>query len=384
MQSILHYSSLALSIASHGIIAVGMVLIGIVFSSKPRWVLLALVGYCAVIAFLFVPTEHDDLYRYWWLIDRFRDYGWSGIKALYVNNYWFHTSYLYQLLLYGLSFFPNQLTGALVSCATYTMIGILDFRFFEEKQISPRLQSAIILLQFLSIDPYSVISSWLYMLTFSIMANILYTDLVEQKGQILCMIAYLLLGQMHTVAYVIFAFRIIVRLLPASARGAFLVCILLWRIFVKVMVAIAALFTGNMIAKRIFENLVYYSSLEENGNLIYMIALALFATACLLCIRRNQKEEADGNRRESMDDLVSCCCMFVLGAWGSQNLMFRFSHFVMMLLPLHIGTTLIRENEQRPFKMASLEIFLFYISVGLLLVYYMLQSYRWLLNRFLI
>ena len=162
MQTIFGYCRLIINLYAPGIVIVGMLTIGLIFRGKPKILLSVLIGYCALIAVFFKPSEYDDLYRYWYLIDRFRDYGWSGLQALYIGNYWYDTSYIYQVLLYGLSFLPNWSIAMLISGITYTLMGILDMRFFKENQVSPRLQGAIILLQFISIDLYSTISSWLY------------------------------------------------------------------------------------------------------------------------------------------------------------------------------------------------------------------------------
>ena len=210
--------------------------------AKPKAILILLVVSFAYIAFQFVPSKYDDLYRYWYLVNRYRSYGWDGLQSIYVGNYWFNTSQIQQILLYGFSFLPNWCLPVFMTCATYVLIGILDFRYFKRVDVELRMQGILIVFQFLTIEAYSVISSWLYMLTFAILANILYTDLIEKKvacclhGGICCF---------RPDAYgIIYHFRVpcFCIVLSWQAQMGCLFAILIWRLLVDGLIRLLSLF----------------------------------------------------------------------------------------------------------------------------------------------
>lgn len=374
MQTILGYITLILNFIFPGIILVGFMWIGMLFWGRPKIMLFVLVVYCGIIAFMFVPTKYDDLYRYFYLINRFKKYGWVGIKTIYIDNYWYSTSLVFQGLMYLLSFLPEGCIAVLITGTTYILIGFFDIRYFKYRNVTNKIQCLIIFLQFLSIDLYSTVSSWLYMLTFAIIANILFTDLVQKKRRILCMVTYLVLGQLHTVAYIIFLFRFLAMLLPAKLKKVSLFVIVFWRLLIDILINFVSGFASNPFGKRIYENIISYSGYVENSNLIYMFGLALFAVVCLVCVEKNDKyvEELP----KELNYIIQCCCVFILGAWGSQNLMFRFAHFVMMFMPLHIGEEMSRVGDKLSAKNISPLLFVELVSVVLLLIYYIWISYR--------
>jgi len=377
VHTILGYLILILNLISPGIILVGFMWIGFLFRGRPRVMLLVLIAYCGGIAFMFVPTEYDDLYRYLYLIDRFRRYGWSGMKRIYIDNYWYSTSLLFQGLMYVLSFLPERCTAVLTSGITYILVGLFDVRYFKYRNTSNSVQSLVIFLQFLSIDLYSTVSSWLYMLTFAIIANILFTDLVLKKRRILCMVAYLVLGQLHTVAYIMFLFRLFAMLLPQKLKKGSLVIFVFWRLLIDLVMNAVSVFASNPFGKRIYENIISYSGYVENSNLIYMFGLALFAAVCVVCIEK--KEDLNMESSQELNYIIQCYCALILGAWGSQNLMFRFAHFVMMLMPVHIGEEMSRFGDRLSLRNISLPLFIELVSVIFLLIYYFWISYRLLI-----
>ena len=364
-----------------GMLLVVTLLIGVFCYKRPKLLLTLLVIYFAIIAISFKPSVYDDLYRYWEMIDRFRVYGWDGVQDIYKGNFWYNTSALFQYIMYGLSFVPEWCTAVIISGITHTLIAVFDVRFFKDNQVSNRLQCAIILFQFISIDLYSTISSWLYMLTFAIIVNVFYTEIrsTNRWVKLSCWVAYVFLGQMHTVAYVFFAFRALTIILPRYARKLSLLVVVFWRFLSESLIKIAGLFKDSFLGKRIYDNLVLYINTRDNGNLLYMIGLALFAIAVFLCIRKNENRETQSKELSNANYLMQCFCAFIVGAWGSQNLMFRFTHLMMMLLTLNVGKTMIDENKKRSFKTVSVEIFLYYVSFAILIIYYVWISYRLLL-----
>lgn len=374
MQMLLGYARLAINFCYPAIIPLLVLTTGMVLKAKPKAILIVLVVSFTYIAFQFVPSEHDDLYRYWYLVDRYRSYGWDGLQSLYVGNYWFHTSQIQQILLYGFSFLPNWCLPVFMVCATYTLMGILDFRYFKRVDITPRMQGILIVFQFMTIEAYSVISSWLYMLTFAILANILYTDLIEKKWQIVCMAAYVVLGQMHTVSYIIFAFRILALLCRVRLKWVIYAAILMWRLLVDGLIRILSLFSGGYFVERILDNVMSYSQAVENSNPLYMIALSLLALICFASLQMTKyRDQAESKQ---MNFLLSCCAMLILGSYGSQNLMFRFSHFLCIFLPFHVGYVLMIENTNESLIRLSPITFAYIVAVVILNVYYI-----WVPNR---
>lgn len=377
MQMLLGYVRLAINFCYPVIIPLLVLATGMVFKAKPKAILIVLVTSFSFIAIQFVPSEYDDLYRYQFLIDRYRLYGWNGMWNLYMGNYWFHTSQIQQMILYGFSFLPNWCLPVFMTYATYMLIGILDFRYFKRMNVTPRMQGILIIFQFLTIEAYSVISSWLYVLTFAILVNILYTDLIENKCRIACVVAYIVLGQMHTISYVIFVFRILALLCRGRLKWAVYPAILMWRFMVDGLIRLLSPISGSFFIERILDNLMTYSKAVENSNLLYMIALSLLALIFFVSLQmkkyRHQKES------EQMNFLLSCIAMLILGSFGSQNLMFRFSHFLCMCLPFHIGYVLIKENTNKSLIRLSSIGFAYVVAVALLNVYYI-----WVPNRLII
>ena len=215
------------------------------------------------------------------------------------------------------------------------------------------------------------------MLTFAILANILYTDLIEKKWQIVCMAAYVVLGQMHTVSYIIFAFRILALLCRVRLKWVIYAAILMWRLLVDGLIRILSLFSGGYFVERILDNVMSYSQAVENSNPLYMIALSLLALICFASLQmtryRNQVES------KQMNFLLSCCAMLILGSYGSQNLMFRFSHFLCICLPFHVGYVLAKENANKPLRQLTPIAFAYVVAVLLLNVYY-----TWVPNRLIL
>lgn len=374
MQMLLGYARLAINFCYPAMIPLLVLASGMVLKAKPKAILVVLVASFTYIAFQFVPSEYDDLYRYWYLVDRYRSYGWDGLQSLYVGNYWFHTSQIQQILLYGFSFLPNWCLPVFMTCATYMLIGILDFRCFRQANMTPRMQGILIVFQFMTIEIYSVISSWLYVLTFAILANILYTDLIEKRWRIVCIVAYVVLGQMHTVSYVIFAFRILALLCHSKLKWFVYAVVLIWRLLVDGLIHILSLIDGGFFVDRIFDNVMSYSQAVENSNPLYIIALSLLAVIYFVCLQ--MAKYRDHTESKQMNFLLSCCAMLVLGSYGSQNLMFRFSHFLCMCLPFHIGKTLMIENTDKSLTRLSPVAFTYVVAVVLLNVYYI-----WVPNR---
>lgn len=377
MQMLFGYARLAINFCYPAIIPLFILTVGTVLKAKPKAILILLVVSFAYIAFQFVPSKYDDLYRYWYLVNRYRSYGWDGLQSIYVGNYWFNTSQIQQILLYGFSFLPNWCLPVFMTCATYVLIGILDFRYFKRVDVELRMQGILIVFQFLTIEAYSVISSWLYMLTFAILANILYTDLIEKKRPVVCMVAYVVLGQMHTVSYIIFVFRVFALFCHGRLKWVVYSAILIWRLLVDGLIRLLSPFSCGFFFERILDNVISYSQAEENSNPLYMIALGLLALTFFVSLQmkkyRNQVES------KQMNFLLSCCAMLILGSYGSQNLMFRFSHFLCICLPFHVGYVLAKENANKPLRQLTPIAFAYVVAVLLLNVYY-----TWVPNRLIL
>ena len=117
-----------------------------------------------------------------------------------------------------------------------------------------------------------------------------------------------------------------------------------------------------------------YSQAVENSNPLYMIALSLLALICFASLQMTRyRDQAESKQ---MNFLLSCCAMLILGSYGSQNLMFRFSHFLCIFLPFHVGYVLMIENTNESLIRLSPITFAYIVAVVILNVYYI-----WVPNR---
>lgn len=381
MQTILIYILKFANLCYPAIVPAVILIFAFLLRGKPKINFFLIGIFLTLLAYYFVPTVDDDLYRYWQLLDLYRSRGIEQLTSVYLTNYYYNTSLLLQLLLYFLSKLPNWCTPVFGTVSTYLMIGILDFRFFRDYNTSPRIQSILIAFQILTIEIYSLISSWLYFFTLAIIANIMYTDLVKKKRQILCIIAYVLLGQLHTISYVFFAFRVLAIFLPKQGLRYIPFVLMIWRLFVDALIAVLSLFSSNPFIQRIVENAIKYSNYTENSNVIYMVALALLALTATISIHRCEALMTKNNENSPLHlfFVLKCCAFLIIGSFGSQNLMFRFSHFLSIMHPFHIGAIINRENSNRPITKISPLIFTYFLAVVILNIYYVWVSHRLLI-----
>lgn len=98
-----------------------------------------------------------------------------------------------------------------------------------------------------------------------------------------------------------------------------------------------------------------------------------------MCCLHRKKEDLNMESSQELNYIIQCYCALILGAWGSQNLMFRFAHFVMMLMPVHIGEEMSRFGDRLSLRNISLPLFIELVSVIFLLIYYFWISYRLLI-----
>lgn len=212
---------------------------------------------------------YDDLYRYHEFIDRYREIGWSGVSKLYTTNYWFSTSLLYQFLLYGLSFINNNyLATTLITLLTYSLIGVLNFRISNDYKMTKSVQSFILISQFIAIDLYSTVSSWLYMLTLAILANLIYTDLVKKTQNYLLRIVLFVRVITYNLLH-----NIIIKNFDYDSEKKIInilsIILLFWRALITPISNYLQQYSGNPYMQRILGNMEAYSE-EEIIQILYI------------------------------------------------------------------------------------------------------------------
>lgn len=354
----------------------GFILIGLLLYKNPKIMCIFLIIYCGFISYFFEPTMYDDLYRYHEFIDRYREIGWSGVSKLYTTNYWFSTSLLYQFLLYGLSFINNNyLATTLITLLTYSLIGVLNFRISNDYKMTKSVQSFILISQFIAIDLYSTVSSWLYMLTLAILANLIYTDLVKKKHRITCFVLYFLLGSLHTISYTILLLRILIMIPRKKIINILSIILLFWRALITPISNYLQQYSGNPYMQRILGNMEAYSKGRDNSNIIYMLSLILMVGVIYFIIVRTTKIKVQSHNQ--LDSFLKLLIAIVIGAFGSTNLMFRYTHFIIMFVPLYLA--IIKNGNEFSFRRLNRMEFMYILATVGLSIYYIQISYRLLI-----
>lgn len=183
----------------------------------------------AALAFYYSPSQYEDLYYHYIMLDEFKTGGWSFI----LNTHWFERQPVFAIYVYFISLFPaNGFLPAISIFLTYLFPFILIYKI----AIKYNVKKIYIVFSFLFIlctmSYLGVMSGIRNMLAFSVFSYVLYVDLVEKKNKIVCFAIYIALCLLHTSVVTLVIFRL---LLTIAKRKFFFIIIaifsLLWPLF---------------------------------------------------------------------------------------------------------------------------------------------------------
>lgn len=344
---------------------------------------LQLFFFCAgisLIAAFFVPSVFDDLFRAFERLHLVRSLGWNKLAFLYMNSTYFEGGILYYGLIWLLSFLPDWVMPVSISLSVYLLIGTLTLRIAKNTALSPIKTSDALLIVFLLINMHSVISSWRYMLTLAILAHLLYSDLVLKKFRILCWCGYFALGYLHMISFTILAIRLAVFLFRGVSAWLGAGLIASWRPLGQVMIRAIQLFPSGTLTQEATRRLEAYLNMSESGQVFYHIALFGFLIAfvywVISCLRQRCRDQIPGKRR-AMDIFVFFTLALIVGSIGSINMVFRYSHLLMMLMPVYIAEFFTRQAESYGIKIYRQEL-MTQLSCLVLVVFYSMKQYMYL------
>jgi hypothetical protein len=334
----------------------------------------------ATIAAFFVPSVYDDLFRAFERLNLVRNLGWNNLSFLYIESTYFESGILYYGLIWLLSFFPDWFMPVSITLAIYLLVGTLTLRIAKNTTLSPGKTRDILLIVFLMINLYSVISSWRYMLALAILAHLLYSDLVLRKHRILCWCGYFALGYLHMIAFTILTLRLLVLLFRGKSAWIGAGLIASWRLLGNVMLQAFRLLPSGTLTIELTRRLESYLNLVESGQVFYHIALFVFLIALLYwvlsCRRGRMRDQAKGSYH-AMDTFVFFTMALILGSVGSINMVFRYSHLLMMLLPVYFAEFFTQHKESAGIRIYPQE-FGTLISCVVLIVFYSAKQYMYL------
>lgn len=349
-----------------------------IFRNKPKRQLFFSILTVGLIAYFFVPTEHDDLYRYFERLEFVREFGsWSALATFYADNTYFEGAPLYFLLLTAYSSFPNWVMPVFTSVIIYTLCGTLALRACKDNNISKSETSSAILAVFYFINLYSSISSFRYVLTLAILANVIYYDLVRNDRRLIikgaCLFMYFFMGYMHTIAYSILVIRLLIFIPKTRLGTALLIALLIiWRYFSTTLVSIIG--TGSASATELSARIESYTNFDEMAQIFYEVVLFVYILMLVLWIFNLSKFRgiAGGKRIIDLDYFVFFIIAFIIGNASEINMVFRYSHLLMMLFPYYYA-----EANRRScyYSNANLSYIMLLFCYLLFFLYYSSQQY---------
>lgn len=334
----------------------------------------------ALIAAFFVPTVFDDLFRAFERLHLVRNLGWNKLAFLYGESTYFESGVLYYALTWLLSFFPDWVMPASITATIYLLMGSLTLRVASHEGLSPTKTSDVLLAVFLMVNLYSAISSWRYLLTLALLAHLLYTDLVLKKRRLFCWVGYVALGYLHMIAFTILALRVLAALFRGKAAWVGAVLIAAWRLLGDLLLRLLRLLPAETMVLEISRRLEAYLHLVESRQLFYHFALLGFLLCMaywVLSCRADRKRLGMGNERRSLDVYTLFLFALAIGSAGSINLVFRYSHLLMMLLPVYIGEFFTMHSESHGETIYRQELVTI-LSCVLLAVFYSMKQYQYL------
>lgn len=265
--------------------------------------------YCmvlATVAFCFIPHSSDDLYREFDNLRGIQQQGWKyfSIKG---NQYYattkFEGLYLTQLYYYIMAQLPSV---HFLPAITTFIVYFLQFRIIEKvsKRYSLTKLQTFCLYAFVlcTRETYMIMSGIRNHLAFTIAGYLLYTDLIEKRKRIVCVLGYIAMVFVHQSSVFILLFRLLVVIKNKKIRFCFAGGMLIWSVMLETVNNLLARFSGYSIFNSIIHKVNIYT-VNNGGNadniilrtryLIYMLVWIPVMVLVFAAVQKARKY-ADG------------------------------------------------------------------------------------------
>ena len=294
--------------------------------------------YTVIVVFLFSLlfkyTEYDDLNSYFGAIDVFRRIGFTYGSNISTNlQLQFEGTILCNGFMYLLSFLPDFLVKTIPPVFIYTVIWNTNSIRAEQDETQCSLNKSF-LITVLIINLYSAISSWHYMMAIALFTNIMIRERRARRLKIFYWIGYVALCFFHSVCVVLLLFKISQVCLRKFnlIKTIFPVVCLFWKSLINSGLQLLENL-GDGYFMYLYKKLNYYGNFEgtESLQLFYLVSLVLFLASCLFYVYYNRVDEEKYN----IGFVIACAAFYALGSLNQLNIVFRFTYFSAMIVPIY-------------------------------------------------
>lgn len=286
----------------------------------------------ASLSFFVVAYPATDLYRHYTWLDFFKSN--ANVSQIFTSEY-FADRKLWGIYLLGLSKLPSK---SFLPCISVFIIYFMLFSLIKKISMDHNVKRKSVIYSFTFLMLVVSFGSMVYgirnVLAFSILARVLYMDLIEKRQRKLCFLIYLMLTQIH-MSVAVFVLLRIIAILKNKYSYLFVNTILLfWRIALLPM-AIKILTLFNLPAfYSINDKIGLYMQSERFSTPTAYSKLALLIIVIVIYLV--EKKKIDRLGFVEYNRFFSLVLVFVIGSFWQYDLFVRSVNLVVFLFIFYL------------------------------------------------
>ena len=289
-----------------------------------KWVI-AIVALVLVIisAFYFHPTPETDLQRYYDIMGYVKTGGWKIFDGFSYTK----GLYLFRLLFYVLAMVDKETWLPIIA----VLICYLLFMMFlnsKTETISPSTITArkkLLSFYLLILPFYQIVCGIRFWVCVILILILMYIDIIEKKHQKLCFLAYLILTQFHTCAFIFIAFRVLLYLTHRLKQKQKMLIALLFIIYQPIVMFLNSIGFFRIFGSTVY-NLIYRMQFYLNGTSQISVTKYAFAVANLIFVIMAVNKYHRKTDNYEYNELVKYMVCFTIGGYYNFDLFYRLSY----------------------------------------------------------
>lgn len=338
--------------------------------------------------FGFEPPNFEtyDLGRYYIILEEMRKMGvqdiLDGNLPFYITTFIGDTNYVALLYFWVISKFGiNELLPYITGVIVYYICFRLAYEV-SQKYMLTNVKFGIIISYILFLINYGEISGVRNILAFSIIACVLYLDLIKNTNTIFCLMVYAILIYLHTSVAIIFVLRLLLLLRRFFTFKVIVLCCLMSHFFIGIIQKLLMNFNTFSVINAVLIKIMGYSErIEYNYRLVAGSLIILMLCFILALYASKNDKKIFGKYYE----FIVCMLAVAIGGISSDVLISRLATLATFLsIPCAVfvmysltqrNAWVIKVNNKTQKLIGIMSICYLYFSIAFFAFFHLLFSY---------
>lgn len=281
----------------------------------------------AMLAFFVVPDSSMDLYRYYDIINYYKEFTVKNI------NFILEFEPLSILYFFFISRLPDERIFSFINIfIIYGFSTDLIYKHAKRYDLSKNAILISFIFLLFSVSFYLVVSTVRSALVFVLFIYFLYLELVEKKYTRFCWFIYILLCLFHSSAFFLLIIRILLPLKKKIPEKIIVFFTFIWMAFIPLMVNILEKFKFSIFQRLLLKTNNYVGNLYQISD-IYVCILEVVGFSIVYFFFLN-KHKKDYKELNDFFLFINLLVAFTMGSFFITDIFKRFSMYLSFVAPL--------------------------------------------------